>query len=114
MRAFVKEGAAKGLTTRQSSNDRTKPHRFGWTATQAFFVPTKGASFEYHKGVLLVIELRQKEINQVGGGMKWCYGEMSDNVIVDGSVSEDTRMQWAVGGGCGGLRDNIPHLDFFC
>lgn len=61
-----------------------------------------------------MIELRQEEINQVGGGMKWCYGEMSDNVIVDGSVSEDTRMQWAVGGGCGGLRDNIPHLDFVC
>lgn len=43
-----------------------------------------------------MFELEQVNINRVSGGMKWCYGEMSDNVILDDSVSEDIRMQWAV------------------
>lgn len=61
-----------------------------------------------------MIEMNRNEVRQVSGGMKWCRGEMSDNIILDGSVSEDLRMQWAVGGSCGGLRDNIIHLDFAC
>lgn len=62
-----------------------------------------------------MIELNQFEIAQVCGGMKWCYGERSSNVEVDDSVSEDTRMQWAVSGGdCGGVQDMRENIFVLC